>query len=146
MACPSKANKQKNKLKKKYKRTNNCLTNYYEDVPDARPGFMVKVAPIVIRCLGGGIKQLEEDIRDFLNEKERFTIAGKMQWNVLWESKFIVRRVMSGLINWMFSIKLPKPISCYLFLEFQYCSIFRCTTNKLNQEEEHWLTILALDV
>ena len=59
----------------------------------------MKVAPIVIRCLGGGIKQLEEDIRDFLNEKERFAIVGKMQRNVLWESKFIVRRVMSGLIN-----------------------------------------------
>ena len=53
---------------------------------------MVKVAPIVIRCLGGGIKQLEEDIRDFLNEKERLTIVGKMQRNVLRESKFIVRK------------------------------------------------------
>ena len=47
---------------------------------------MVKVLPIVIGCLGGGIKQLEEDIRDLFNEKERFKIVNKIQKNVLWDS------------------------------------------------------------
>ena len=46
---------------------------------ESRPGFMVKVVPIVTGCLGGGIKQLQEDIRDFFNEKERFNIANEMQ-------------------------------------------------------------------
>ena len=43
---------------------------------ERRPGFMVKVVPIVTGCLGGGMKQLQEDIRDFFNENERFN---KMQ-------------------------------------------------------------------
>lgn len=60
---------------------------------------MVKFVPIVVGCLRGEIKQLEEDIRGLFNEKERFRIVDKMQKNVLCESKFIVRRVMSRLIN-----------------------------------------------
>ena len=60
---------------------------------------MVKVVPIVIGCSGDGIKQLDEDIRDLFIEMERFKIVDKMQKNVLWESEFIVRRAVSGLIN-----------------------------------------------
>ena len=60
---------------------------------------MVKVAPIVIWCLGGGIKQLEEDIRDLLGEKEKFKVVDKIQNNVLWESNSIVGGVMPGLIK-----------------------------------------------
>ena len=58
---------------------------------------MEKVVPIVIGCLGRGIKQLEEDIRDLFDEKEKFTIVDKIQKTVLWESESIVRRVMCGL-------------------------------------------------
>ena len=45
---------------------------------ERRPGFMVKVVPIVTGCLGGGMKQLQEDIRDFFNEKERFNEMQKI--------------------------------------------------------------------
>ena len=45
---------------------------------ERRPGFMVKVVPIVTGCLGGGMKQLQEDIRDFFNEKERFNEMRKI--------------------------------------------------------------------
>ena len=65
---------------------------------------MVKVVPIVIGCLGGGIKYLEEDIRELFNEKKRFKTADKMPKNVLWESESIVRKALSGLIKEMFSI------------------------------------------
>ena len=60
---------------------------------------MVKVAPIVIWCLRGGIKQLEEDIRDLLDEKEKFKVVDKIQNNVLRESNSIVGGVMPGLIK-----------------------------------------------
>ena len=43
--------RQKNTLKK-YKSTNNCLTNYKKK---KRPGFMVKVVLMFIGYLGGGI-------------------------------------------------------------------------------------------
>ena len=57
---------------------------------EKRPGFMVKVVPMVIGCPGDGIKQLGEDIRDMFNEKEIFKIVGKLQKNVIWKSEFIV--------------------------------------------------------
>ena len=53
-------------------------------------GFMVRVVPIVIGCLKSGIKQLEEDIRDLFNQKERFKIVNEMQKILLWESESIV--------------------------------------------------------
>ena len=51
---------------------------------------MVKVVPIVIGCLEGGIKQLEEDTRNLFNQKERFKIVNKMQKMFLWENESIV--------------------------------------------------------
>ena len=51
---------------------------------------MVKVVPIVIGCLEGGIKQLEEDIGNLFNQKERFKIVNKMQKMFLWENESIV--------------------------------------------------------
>ena len=99
MACPNKANKTEKQAEKIQK---------YQQLPyellERHPRFMVKVVPIVIGCSGDGIKQLDEDIRDLFIKMERFKIVDKVQKNVLWESKFIVRRVVSGLINWMFSI------------------------------------------
>ena len=91
--CPNEANKTENKLKKirKYQKLKELL--------ERRIGFMVKVVPIEIGCLGRGIKQLEEDIRDLFDEKERFKIVDKIQKNVLWESESVVRRVISGLIK-----------------------------------------------
>ena len=75
-AYPKEGNKIENKLKiiRKYQKLKELL--------ERRPGFMVKVVPIVIGCLGGGIKQFEEDIRDLFDEKERFKIVGKIQKNV----------------------------------------------------------------
>ena len=92
-ACPNEANKTENKLKKI--RKNQKL----KELLERRLGFMVKVVPIVIGCLGRGMKQLEEDIRDLFDEKERLKIVDKIQKNVLWESESVVRRVISGLIK-----------------------------------------------
>ena len=46
---------------------------------------MVKVVPIVIGCLEGGIKQLKEDIRNLFNQKERFKIVREMQKSPYWK-------------------------------------------------------------
>ena len=52
---------------------------------------------MVIGCLGGGIKQLKEDIRDLPKEQE-----DQMQKTVQWESKSIVWKVLLELIKWIF--------------------------------------------
>ena len=38
----------------------------------------MEVVPIVIGCLEGGIKQLEEYVRDLFNQKERFKIVNEI--------------------------------------------------------------------
>ena len=43
---------------------------------ERRPGFIVKVVPVVIGCPEDGTKQLGEDIRDFSNEKKILKIVG----------------------------------------------------------------------
>ena len=65
MACPKEANKTEKKAEKtrKYQRVSYKLLK-------RRPGFMVKVGPIVIGCPGDGIKQLEEEIRDLFHEEK----------------------------------------------------------------------------
>ena len=75
MVCPKKVNKMENKLKK-YKSNNSCLTN---ELLERRPGFMVKVVPIVTGCLGDGIKQFEKDIRDLFITKKRLKIVSEVQ-------------------------------------------------------------------
>ena len=99
MACPNEAYKTEKQVEKMWK---------YQELPykllERRPTFIVEVAPIVIGCPGVGIKQLEEDIRSLFNEMERLKNVVKLQKNVIWETEFIFRRVMSGLIDWIFSI------------------------------------------
>ena len=60
----------------------------------------MKVLPVVIGCLGGGMKRLKEDIRElFDDEKDLHRISREMQKTVLWESETIMRKVFSGLLT-----------------------------------------------
>ena len=59
----------------------------------------MKVLPVVIGCLGGGMKRLKEDIRElFDDEKDLHRISREMQKTVLWESETIMRKMLSGLL------------------------------------------------
>ena len=63
----------------------------------------MKVIPRIIRCLGVGMKELKENIRQIFeydsNDTELEWIAGEMQKTVLWESKSLIRKVLSGLLT-----------------------------------------------
>ena len=60
----------------------------------------MKVLPVVIGCLGGGMKRLKEDIRElFDDEKDLHRISREMQKTALWESETIMRKVFSGLLT-----------------------------------------------
>ena len=62
---------------------------------------MAKVIPIVIGCLGGGMKELKTDMQkifEYENEKELYTTMREMQKTVLWESESMIRKVLSGLL------------------------------------------------
>ena len=64
-----------------------------------REQYRVTVVPLVIGCLGGGIKQLTEDIKVLFKPEDVNSILSEMQKVVLWESETILRKVTSGLIQ-----------------------------------------------
>ena len=63
----------------------------------------MKVTPTIIRCLGGGMKELKENIRQIFeydnNDKELEWISREIQKIVLWESESLIRKVLSGLLT-----------------------------------------------
>ena len=63
----------------------------------------MKVVPTIIGCFGGGMKELKESIRQIFkyenNDKELIWIFQEMQKTVLWESKSLIRKVLSGLLT-----------------------------------------------
>ena len=64
---------------------------------------MVKVIPTIIGCFGGGMKELIETIRQIFefgyNYKLLEWISREIQKTVLWESKSLIRKVLSGLLT-----------------------------------------------
>ena len=61
----------------------------------------MKVIPIVVGCLGEGLKELKTDMQKILeygNEKELDTTKKEIQKTVLWESESMIEKVLSGLL------------------------------------------------
>ena len=62
----------------------------------------MKVTPTVIRCLGGGLKELKANIKSIFdndNDNKHSELAREMQKTVLWESESLIRKVLSGLLT-----------------------------------------------
>ena len=78
------------------------------ELRERREGYTVKVVPTIIGCLGGGMKELKESIREIFeyedNDKELEWISREMQKTLLWESKSLIIKVLSGLLTWGVSI------------------------------------------
>ena len=96
MICPIESNKDTKRMNK--------ITRYRQlcfELRERRDGFTVNVIPTIIRCLGGGIKELKESLKRIFendNEKELKSLAREMQKTVLWESESLMRKV-SGLLT-----------------------------------------------
>ena len=59
----------------------------------------VMVVPLVIECLGGGIKQLTKDIKVLFKAEDVNSMLVEMQKVVSWESETILWKLTSGLIQ-----------------------------------------------
>ena len=98
MACPNKYDKIAKRDQKIAKYNRLCF-----ELRERQEGYMAKVIPTIIGCLGGGMKEPKENIRQNFefdsNDNELEWIALEMQKTVLWESKSLIRKVLSGLLT-----------------------------------------------
>ena len=94
MACPNEMNKEEKRTERIKKHQQLCY-----EIRERREGYIVKMIPSVIGCLGGGMKQLKTDLKElFDNEKELDKTVYEVQKTVLWESESIIRKVLSGIL------------------------------------------------
>ena len=88
-----------NRTKRKNEKKGEKYQQLCYEIRERRDGYKVKIKPVVIGCLGGGMKRLKDDVKElFKNEKELQWICREMQKIVLWESVTIMRKILSGLL------------------------------------------------
>ena len=95
MACPMEKNIEKKNREK--------LTHYQQlafELREKRPNYMVKIAPLILGCCGGGVNRLKLNIKKLIdNEKLVDKIICEMVKVTLMNSESIARKVFSGLIQ-----------------------------------------------
>ena len=95
MACPQESNIDKKRIEKK--------KNYRQlafELRERRPGFKVRVVPLVIIALGGGIKEtIKEQENIFETNDLCKKVVAEMQKTILMDSETIIRKVLSGLVQ-----------------------------------------------
>ena len=97
MACPNENNKIAKRDEKIGKYNGLCF-----ELRERR-GYTMKVVPTIIECLEGGTKELTESIRQIFeyenDDKELEWISREMPKTLLWESEYLIRKVLSGLLT-----------------------------------------------
>ena len=82
MVCPYESNIHEKRIEK--------LRKYQQlafEMRERREQYRVTVVPLVVACLGGGIKQLTKDIKVLFKPEDVNSILSKMQKVRLWESE-----------------------------------------------------------
>ena len=95
MACPQEQNIKVKRLEK--------LTKYRQlafEMRERRPGYEIIIVPLIIGALGGGMKQIMNDMaKIFENEELLKRTICEMQKTVLMDSETTLRKVLSGIIQ-----------------------------------------------
>ena len=95
MACPQQQNIDMKRMEK--------LTKYRPlafQMRERRPGYVIKVIPVIVGALEGGMKMLKTELKTVFKDQELVDkIADEMQRSVLMDSESIIRRIISGLIQ-----------------------------------------------
>ena len=95
MACPNEKNideTNNGKLRK-------CQQLAFE-FGERRPGFRIEIVPIVIGCMGGGMKKVKGQIWKALTDGKTVTaVAQEIMRTVLCEIETMLRKATSGLIQ-----------------------------------------------
>ena len=93
IACPQENNIEKKRLEKR--------TNYRQlafEIRERRPGL--KVVPLVLRVIGGGLKEMLKELENMFEKDDLCErIEAETQKIILMDSKTIIRKVLSGLVQ-----------------------------------------------
>ena len=95
MACPQENNTEKKRVEKR--------TNYRQltfEIRERKPGFKVKVLPLVISAFGGGLKEILKELENMVEKGDLCErIVAEMQKTILMDSETIIWKVLSGLVQ-----------------------------------------------
>ena len=95
MACPNESNIAKKRREK--------LDKYQQlafEIREKRKDYMVEILPIVIGCMGGGMKEVEVQVGKIITDKKTAVrICTQMQKVVLFHSESTLRKVLSGIVQ-----------------------------------------------
>ena len=95
MACPQQQNIDMKRMEQ--------LMKYRQlafEMRERRPEHVIKVVPVIIGALKGGMKMLKTELKMVFNDQELVDkTVGEMQRTVLMDGESIIRRVISGLIQ-----------------------------------------------
>ena len=99
MACP-----QENNIEAKVKEKLDKYQQLAFETRGNRVGYRVEVVPLVLGCLGGGIRKLRKNVQKLIEtetetETETERIVKEMQKTVLMDSESIMRKVLSGVVQ-----------------------------------------------
>ena len=62
--------------------------------------YRVEVVPVIIGCLGGGVKDATRAVRKIIGDDDSvIRIISIMQWTVLSERETIIRKVLGGVVQ-----------------------------------------------
>ena len=95
MACP-----QEHNINDKYREKLNKYQQLIFTTREKRPGYNVEILPMIIGCLGGGMKRLQEQVAKILKDKKDVEgVCQNMQKTVRMESETITKKFLSGIIQ-----------------------------------------------
>ena len=95
MACPNEKN-----IGEKHREKLSKYQQLAFEMREKRPEYRVEIVPIVIGCLGGGMKQVECQVKKIIKDEggARWT-CNEMLKTVLFESESMLRKTLTGIIQ-----------------------------------------------
>ena len=95
MACPNEKN-----IGEKHREKLSKYQQLAFEMREKRPEYRVEIVPIVIGCLGGGMKQVECRVKKIIKDEggARWT-CNEMLKTVLFESESMLRKTLTGIIQ-----------------------------------------------
>ena len=94
MTCPS----EKNFLEKNKEKRQKYQQLAFED-RERRPGYRVEVIPIVIGCMGGGVRVMREQVRKILINSDADYVCRGMLGTAIMESESKLKKITTNTVT-----------------------------------------------